>query len=373
MALTQLYVDPSIAGDSGTGTIGDPFGDLQYGLDSVTRDSTNGDQFNIIGGTAEVLAAPLSLATYGTPTTAAPLIIRGCSATANDGGFGEIDCDGDTLWAGVYSHCMLMHLEIHDGGDHNLVDFGNSSAGCAAIECELHRGASSPSGKALVRAGYSGTNAVLGCYIHDAGTGGIGIDGYDNIAKMIGNYVTNCPTGIRAGSNGEVSKNIVVAAAGGTGINCQGAGAFVEHNIVWSATGNTGSGIYTSSVTHIHITNNIVCNFSGAAGRGVYATGKLRLLGHNAFYNNATNEDIAAAYFDLGNDVSLAADPFTDAANGDFSLTAAAKTALASKGWPTSYLGAHANTVPNLNIGPIQLAAAGGSSIYRRVMRVLGG
>jgi hypothetical protein len=373
VAITQVYVNPAIAGNSGTGTIGDPYGDLQYALDTQARDATNGDQFNIKAGTAEVLAAPLSLATYGTPTDAAPLIIRGCSATANDGGFGEIDCDGDTLWAGVYSHCMLLHLEIHDGGDHNLVDFGNSSAGCAAIECELHRGASSPSGKALVRAGYSGTNAVLGCYIHDAGTGGIGIDGYDNIAKMIGNYVTNCPTGIRAGSNGEVSKNIVVAAAGGTGINCQGAGAFVEHNIVWSATGNTGSGIYTSSVTHIHITNNIVCNFSGVAGRGVYATGKLRLLGHNAFYNNATNEDIAAAYFDLGNDVSLAADPFTDAANGDFSLTAAAKAALASKGWPTSYLGAHANTVPNLNIGPIQLAASGGASIYRRVARLLGG
>ena len=60
------------------------------------------------------------------------------------------------------------------------------------------------------------------------------------------------------------------------------------------------------------------------------------------------------------NDVALAADPFTDAANGDFSLTAAAKTALAAKGFPLAYLGAHANTVPNLNIGPIQMAASSG-------------
>ncbi len=373
MALTQLYVDPSIAGDSGTGTIGDPYGDLEYCLAQATVDSTNGSQINIKAGTAEVLAAPLNFAAhFGAGASGAPIILRGYTAVADDGGFGEIDCDGDTLLAAVTSDLMLAHLEVHNGGDHILVDFGSSSARNAVVECELHKGASTPSGKALVRAGYSGANAVLGCYIHDAGTNGIGIDGYDNIAKMIGNYVTNCPTGIRAGSNGEVSKNIVVAAAGGIGIDCQGAGAFVEHNIVWSATGNTGSGIYTSSVTHIHITNNIVCNFSGAAGRGVYATGKLRLLGHNAFYNNTTNEDIAAAYIDLGNDVSLAADPFTDAANGDFSLTAAAKTALAAKGWPTAYLGAHANTVPNLNIGPIQLAA-GGSSIYRRVMRVLGG
>jgi hypothetical protein len=57
------------------------------------------------------------------------------------------------------------------------------------------------------------------------------------------------------------------------------------------------------------------------------------------------------------NDVALGADPFTNAAAGDFSLTAAAKTALAGKGFPVDYLGAAAATVSNLNIGPIQLAA----------------
>jgi hypothetical protein len=68
--------------------------------------------------------------------------------------------------------------------------------------------------------------------------------------------------------------------------------------------------------------------------------------------------------------VALAADPFTDAANGDFSLTAAAKTALAAKGFPLAYLGAHANTVPNLNIGPIQMAASTGGGVNMPRVRV---
>ena len=63
MAITNYYVDPSINANSGTGTIGDPFGDLQYALDTVTRDSTNGDQFNIKAGTAEVLTGTLDFST----------------------------------------------------------------------------------------------------------------------------------------------------------------------------------------------------------------------------------------------------------------------------------------------------------------------
>ena len=56
MAITEVYVDPAINGNSGTGTLVDPYGDLQYALDTKARDSTNGDRFNIKAGTAEVLA-----------------------------------------------------------------------------------------------------------------------------------------------------------------------------------------------------------------------------------------------------------------------------------------------------------------------------
>ena len=43
---TELYVDPSIAADSGAGTIGDPYGDLEYCIEQETFDLTNGTRIN---------------------------------------------------------------------------------------------------------------------------------------------------------------------------------------------------------------------------------------------------------------------------------------------------------------------------------------
>ena len=47
MAITEIYVDPAINADSGTGTIGDPFGDLEYAIKQTTFDTTNGTRVKI--------------------------------------------------------------------------------------------------------------------------------------------------------------------------------------------------------------------------------------------------------------------------------------------------------------------------------------
>jgi hypothetical protein len=57
--MADIYVDPSINANTGTGTIGDPYGDLQYAITSTTQ-GTSGDQFNIKSGTAEVMAGSLT-------------------------------------------------------------------------------------------------------------------------------------------------------------------------------------------------------------------------------------------------------------------------------------------------------------------------
>jgi hypothetical protein len=114
--------------------------------------------------------------------------------------------------------------------------------------------------------------------------------------------------------------------------------------------------------------NNIVCGFSGAGGKGIVAgdLSYMAAIGYNAFYNCTSNYGTCNTLYDLtAHDVSLAADPFTDAANGDFSLTTAGMAALRSLGWPASYLGAHANTDPHITIGALQYgptpaAASGG-------------
>ena len=88
---TVYYVDPAIDADSGAGTVGDPYGDLQHCLDTITRDTGQGDRICVKAGTDEVLAASLTLATYGSPSPYVPLIIQGYTSAAQDGGIGVID------------------------------------------------------------------------------------------------------------------------------------------------------------------------------------------------------------------------------------------------------------------------------------------
>ncbi len=54
MALTEIYVDPAIAADSGAGTEGSPYGDLEYAIEQETFDLTNGTRVNIKAGTDEL-------------------------------------------------------------------------------------------------------------------------------------------------------------------------------------------------------------------------------------------------------------------------------------------------------------------------------
>jgi len=366
MAITHNYVDYGAGNDTtGDGTVGTPWKTLQKAFDTLTRNTTDGNQVNLKAGTAHVNAAALDLTTLiagGALSGVAPLIIRGYTSAANDGGIGEIDCGGATMFAATtYDYIIMADLEIHTFGDNNGLVLDQYAT---LYHCEIHKGVSSPSGKSLVTLGlYS---KALACYLHDIGAAAsrglrlnnnglvmscyvdmgadstsYGIDLFGTFSYAIGNVV-KC-------SN--VNQYALFLSAADTAIG----------NIAYSSTSSTKYGIFLDSATSLWSValNNIVVGWSGAGGSSIKFSGDAQLVGHNAFYNNTANYTVVGQTFiDLtANDVALAADPFTDAANGDFSLTAAAKTALAAKGFPLAYLGAHANTVPNLNIGPIQLAA----------------
>ncbi len=344
------------------GTTTKPWRSLQGAFDLLTRNTTDGNQVNLKAGTAHVNAAALDLTTFiagGALTAAAPLIIRGYTSAANDGGMGEIDCNGATMWAGAsYDYLMLSDLEIHSGGDNNLIAIGSQ---CVVYRCEIHKGASSPSGKSLlISDAWSGI--VIGCYLHGSGSGAArAINRFDTVLY---NYIV-----MDAGTNdigildcSRALHNIVVCSGtSATGIS----GSTCIHNICYSSAASTRRGIYAVSNLMTIAIDNIVVGWSGAGGDGLEFT-NVGPLGHNAIYNCTNPVTVSDQKFiDLtANDVALAADPFTDAANGDFSLTAAGKTALRSLGWPASYLGAHANTDPHITIGPMQYgptpAAAGG-------------
>ena len=125
MALTEIFVDPSIAGNSGAGTLGNPYGDLQWLLDQETFDTVNGSMINVDVnvGTAEILAAGLDLVgnftAGGAPSATAPLLIQGYDSAAGDGnwavqtGIGRIDCNNKQLFAvDNQSYIFLRHLEV---------------------------------------------------------------------------------------------------------------------------------------------------------------------------------------------------------------------------------------------------------------------
>ena len=347
------------------GTTALPWRSVQGALDLITRDATNGDQVNVKAGTAEVLTAALTLATYGSPSVAAPLVLRGYTSAANDGGVGVLDGNNGnfTIIAGRRADIALIDLRLTNVGGASVLELGarnivyncqvdttavgaptaiSSNAGCVVAHCYLH---DVPRG---IQTGYGGAMYAYN-YIVPSGTTQYGILNNGTSGDV---YIGNVILCSHTGAYGYFANN---ANTGHTFLN----------NVFYNTTAGTVPGIFlndNAAGVGQTVLNNIIVGWSGAGGIGIKHDGRPGVVGYNAFYNNATAETYALEPLaDLGGDVTLAADPFTNAATGDFSLTAAAKLALADKGFPGQYLGAHANTDSHLNIGPIQLAAVAAS------------
>lgn len=369
MAITHYYVNPAINADSGTGTIGDPFGDLQYALNTITRDATNGDQINIKAGTAEVLAAALTLATYGTPTVTAPLIIRGYTAAASDGGVGEISCGGGAFAAFSSTTIPIIFVDIK---------VGNSTAPSAILTIGPYSQLLRVEAHTALHAFNCYANSVVaGCYTHGLTQSAVAVSGAG--VSTWSNYLKAASYGIIAQYNHyavhAIGNIIVMSSTFTTGIQLPRDGIALG-NILYATGANAGTGIQLSdSRAGCVIGNNIICGWSGAGGEGLLidANDGSIVTAANAYYNNTTNESIGCTNINMADPVALAADPFVNAAAGNFALTDAAKLLLRSAGWPGSYLGA--STDPHITIGAVQYgeAEAGGSGVIRRAMRMIGG
>jgi hypothetical protein len=334
----------------GTTTL--PWRSVQGALDLITRDATNGDQVNVKAGTAQVNQAALTLARYGAPAAGVPLVIRGYTTAANDGGVGEIDCNGAKLFAvATLTYTGLVHLAIHNFGNNTGIDYSASGGtGTYMYSCEVHKGASTPTSKRLIYY----CQRVVGCYIHDAGTTSTGIDGA-SIASY--NYVFNCPTGIVL-EIASVVGNLIVGSTV-TGISATSPHAIMR-NSIYCSTAATGKGIYTSGTYAGIIVNNIVEGYSGAGGIGINVAGDVHVIGYNAFFNNTTPQTNVNVYTDLtANDVTLASSAFVDAANGNFALSTAVAGAI-DGAFPGALPGL-ATTVDHGDIGAVQNGAGSGS------------
>jgi len=288
-ALIQTYVDPSIAANSGAGTIEDPYGDLQWALDNTSRNTANGNQFNIKFGTAEVLTAPLNFATFTTPTAAtAPLVFRGYAETLNDGGIGAISGGGGAV-CGTLIHAHWKDLNIYNGGSATLITTGSN---CSITGCRI----ADTSGVGISLGSFS--TIVSGCEITNCGEGVVvastmatvsenyfkfGVDRNFTIAfKQTGSSLTNC------------ERNIFSLGTSGTAVSLENLGGRVVSNSIF-ADGSTGAGVVLSAITRAGnavIMNNVIEGFSGEGGRGFdwinTTTIPFRYAG-NAAFGNATD------------------------------------------------------------------------------------
>jgi hypothetical protein len=325
MAITEIYVDPSLASNTGGGTDVDPYGDLQHALDTVTRDATNGDRFNIKAGTAEILAASLDLTTYGTPTSTAPIYFEGYTSVQGDGGIGEID--GNSTYgmfdSSIYDYVHIKDMKVFDCGSDVCIKLDND---CSCVNVEVTN--SSGGGLYLeVRAN------IFNCYAHNVG--GVAIFARADSYVMHNNIVRDGQTftiGIDLeGSGSSCGFNRIEIDSTGTssnGIQSQ-SNCMVFNNSIYAIAG-TGDGIKDDGTnrTALKWFNNIIEGFSGTGGTGVNtSTGSnLILYGGNIFYNNATDESLGGdTGFSIKDNDTPASSPYTSASTGDMSLVSGQK------------------------------------------------
>ena len=353
MALTEIYVDPSIAGNSGTGTIGDPYGDLQYGLNTATRDATNGNRFNIKAGTAEVMAAAMTLATYGTPTAAAPLVFQGYTSAAGDGGIGEINNGGANVavYSGAAAHVHWVDMKLGNVGTAQILLLGTN---CLLVNCEFI----SSSNFAGVQ--FGNFSQAIRCKFNSNLTGTYAVRFDVAGIALHCNFIKTAGACINSNTGARVEHCVFSLSGSATGINTTLTGGYFANNSFYGGA-TTGTGLVVSGNTSLAALNNIFSDFSGAGAEAILISGasSFLVLGANAYYNNTNNVSgtIVAVY--QPSNIALTNAPFTNAAGGDFSIAAAAKAELASQGWPSSFLGISTNQYLDPGAAQIEPVAGG--------------
>jgi len=161
----DVIVDPAIAGNSGTGTLADPYGDLEYAIATLTDPGTGGIVFWIKSGTPEYLTQSLSVSLVAAGVTSAgahPMQFRGFGTTPWDMVRAEIDLDatGPVVSAGPLYY-QFWDLYIHNSGTSAVL---NGAAGTNAYRCELANTSGTGNDGNVVYT--TGTCAYMGCYFH---------------------------------------------------------------------------------------------------------------------------------------------------------------------------------------------------------------
>ena len=339
MAFTEIYVDPSLTNGTGSGTIGAPYGNIEYAIVQETFDLTNSTRINVKSGATDTLASILNTSFSDTsvsiawvPGAGAELRIQGYNAAAGDGGKGDISGGGTVGIIGSnIGYVSFMDMHLHNTGTVQIATCTNNYF----IRCEFSD-CSSTTGNGMVNGGLNtvmlacefhdmtGSNCMYAqlpapwyCYFHDgAGGGPTTRHIYTNKASLAyRNVITTAGNadGIHVYNGGVAANNTLYSTGTGSGIdgqfnqfNCFAFNNVVQGYAVGIDGGNTqaemmyawGNSVYNSSTTDLRFGTN-----GGRTVNGIVDAWK------SGTVTNA-NESLGATPFTT---VSLEA--------GDFSLT----------------------------------------------------
>lgn len=323
--MADYYVDPSIAADTGAGTVGDPYGDLQYALDNITQDATNGDRINIKSGTAEVLAAALDLSTYGTPFATYPLTLQGYATAQGDAdfeagtGIGAIDCNGaarlfsSTALDGVY----LIELEVYNATG-NMFDVSRG----AVVRCELHT-----TDVAILHSGSTGHGHYEGNHIHNCSGKCIHVptainDVFIDNFIQTGSGAKEFTYGIFCGNESQlIQGNIIHIEAGhaATAVAIYASGGVIRCNSVLGEHSGSGHAIEITTTGNpggLLVEGNLVDGW-GSSGTGIGGDEVTGVLAYN-YVSQATTKYDVREVFGVDNEEAESTSPFAKTGDATF-------------------------------------------------------
>lgn len=314
-APSAYFVDPTsgtddTVGDRGT-VVGNPWKSVQFALDSITRDATDGDVINVKAGGTDTLSAGLNYTSYGVSSATSPLIVRGYTSAAGDGGIGVISGGGSVgIFTTARSGVHIIDMHLHTCGAATIFNGGQENR---LINVELDN----TTGRAF---SMSTNTLCYNCHFHNFGV---------QNAPGTTNTVMRCVFDI----DGKTPGWLMLPNAGLCLIDCLliggGATACIRPlddtkviGCVFFGAGGTGKGIHHNGGRDgALILNNIFEGFSGSGGVAVdlHADTILSAYSHNSFFDNAT--DTVNVFTDIFGSVNevLSESPFTNAAGDDFS------------------------------------------------------
>lgn len=311
-------------------------------------------------------------------TTLGRTTVRGYGTTRGDGTRATVTCATNSValfTLNAANFFLLKDLNL----THTAATRGDGVTTVTAVSTDVRFENLAIDGCAV---GLNGTTrftgfAATGCEIKNCTSHGIQADGGGEVCVVSGCYIhDNAASGVTCSNTSKyVLLSNVIESNGGRGFYDSATTRTQLHQFYGNTFyNNTNSGIEIAATTGsatIGLVNNVFAS-NGAFGVKVddgttETDARFLLQRKNAFYSNTSGQRSGSSA--APDDITLSADPFTNAAAGDFSLnnTAGGGASLRAAAFPGAFPGG--TTTSYGDVGAAQHQDAGGSTTYIVVTR----